>query len=175
MEEKKESKQNLTPEQEVSLQKHQINLISYSITTLFGIVLMVLIPTLVKLKKKADFGPEKFPQIIAGFFIVLGAIGLILELRALRKEDLRLTFPKIDLKKYLTQVVMVAAGLLFIACAKYLGFLPASILFVFAMLFLFGSRSWKFNLLFAVVYGILIFILFSKILGIRFIGGLISF
>lgn len=165
----------LTPEQEKSVKSHQTNLISYSVTTLFGILMMtVLIPTFVKLKKNADFGPERFPYIVAGIFIVLGAIGLILECCSIRKEGLKIPFPKIHLTRYIPQAVMVAVGFLFIFLASVLGFLPSSILFMAGMLFLFGSRNWKFNLVFAFVYGILIFALFSKVLGIRFVGGLIS-
>ncbi|WP_160638108.1 tripartite tricarboxylate transporter TctB family protein [Pseudoflavonifractor sp. 60] len=112
---------------------------------------------------------------MAGIFIVLGAAGLILEWVSIRKEGLKLPLPQLRLTQYIPQIVMVAAGFLFILLADFLGFLPASIIFIGFVLFLFGSRNWKFNLVFAVVYGVLIFLLFSKILGIRFIGGLIRF
>ena len=166
----------LSPEQEARIKNHQTNLISYTAVTLFGILMAaVLIPGFVKLKKNADFGPEKFPYIVSGIFIVLGAAGLILEWVSIRKEGLKFPLPQLRLTQYIPQIVMVAAGFLFILLADFLGFLPASIIFIGFVLFLFGSRNWKFNLVFAVVYGVLIFLLFSKILGIRFIGGLIRF
>lgn len=166
----------LTEDQEKALKVHQTNISAYAVTTAFGILMATfLIPNFVKLKKNADFGPEKFPYIVAGIFVFLGVFGLIWEFTALRKEGLKYSFPKINLKQYIPQVVMLLAGFGFIALAGFLGFLPAAMIFVFGMLFLFGCRKWKFNLLFAIVYALGIFLLFSQILGIRFTGGLISF
>ena len=166
----------LTEDQQKALKTHQTNITAYTVTTLFGILMAtVLIPNFVKLKKNADFGPEKFPYIVAGIFVFLGVLGLVLEFTALRKEGLKYSLPKINFKQYVPQLILVISGFIFIALANFLGFLPAGMIFVFGMLFLFGCRKWKFNLAFAVIYGLGIFLLFSKILGIRFTGGLISF
>ena len=166
----------LTEAQEKALKTHQTNLAAYSVTTLFGILMAtVLIPNFVKLKKNADFGPEKFPYIVAGIFIFLGVLGLISEVQAFRKEGLKVSLPKVNLKEYIPQMILVLCGFAFVALASFLGFLPAAMIFVFGMLFLFGCRKWKFNLVFAIIYALGIFLLFSKILGIRFTGGLISF
>lgn len=166
----------LTEEQEKSLKAHQTSITAYSVTTLFGILMAtVLIPNFVKLKKNADFGPEKFPYIVAGIFVFLGVFGLAWEFSALRKEGLKYSLPKINFKQYVPQLLLVLSGFAFIALASFLGFLPAAVIFTFGILFLFGCRKLKFNLLFAIVYALGIFLLFSQILGIRFTGGLISF
>lgn len=166
----------LTEDQQKALKTHQMNITAYTVTTLFGILMAtVLIPNFVKLKKNADFGPEKFPYIVAGIFVFLGVFGLIWEFAALHKEGLKYSLPKINFKQYIPQLILVLSGFAFVALASILGFLPAAMIFVFGMLFLFGCRKWKFNLAFAVIYALGIFLLFSKILGIRFTGGLISF
>ena len=166
----------LSEAQEKALKSHQTNLAAYSATTLFGVLMAtVLIPNFVKLKKNTDFGPEKFPYIVAGIFVFLGILGLVMEITAMRKARLKISFPKVNLKSYIPQMVLVLGGFAFIGLASFLGFLPAAMVFVFGMLFLFGCRKWKFNLIFAIAYAALIFLLFSQILGIRFTGGLISF
>ena len=136
----------LTEEQKKAVKTHQTNMTAYSVTTLFGILMAtVLIPNFVKLKKNADFGPEKFPYIVSGIFILLGVVGLILEITAIHKEGLKVSLPKIDVKQYIPQLLLLAGGFAFIALASFLGFLPAAMIFTFGMLFLFGCRKWKFQ------------------------------
>lgn len=166
----------LSSEQEQSVKNHQTNLIAYSVTTLFGILMgTVLIPNFVRLKKNADFGPEKFPYIIAGLFILLGVAGIILELLNIRKEGIKVPLPNLHLKQYIPQAIMIVSGFIFIGVASVLGFLIAAVVFTAFWLFLYGSNKWKFNIIWAVVYGVLIYLLFSQVLGIRFTGGILGF
>lgn len=171
-----DGKQLPAPEQEKRVKEHQTNLIAYTVTALFGVLLAaVLIPNFVRLKKNADFGPEKFPYILACVFVLLGVSGLILEVLAIRREGLPIGFPGIQLKQYLPQAVMILSGFAFIFAAGRLGFLAAAAVFTAFWLFLYGGRRWKFNIVWAVVYSILIYLLFSRVLGIRFTGGILSF
>ena len=82
--------------------------------------------------------------------------------------------PKYNMKQYIPQVVMLASGFGFVALANILGFLPAAVICTVFWLWLFGSRKLSFNIIWAIVYAVLLFILFSKLLGIRFTGGFIQ-
>ncbi|NBI68506.1 tripartite tricarboxylate transporter TctB family protein [Pseudoflavonifractor sp. 60] len=175
-ENKNASPVGLTPEQEQSIKNHQTNLIAYSATTLFGVLMAtVLIPNFVRLKKNADFGPEKFPYIVAGLFIFLGIIGIVLEIVNARKEGVNIPLPKLQLKQYIPQAILILSGFVFIGVASVLGFLIASVIFMAFWLFLYGSNRLKINIIWALVYGVLIYLLFSQVLGIRFTGGILGF
>lgn len=176
MENDKKKTSSLSPEQEQSVKNHQTNLIAYGVTTLFGILMVtVLVPHFVRLKKNADFGPEKFPYIIAGIFIFLGVVGIVLELLNIRKEGIKVPLPSLQIKQCVPQAIMILSGFLFIGVASVLGFLIAAVVFTAFWLFLYGSNKWKFNIIWAFVYGLLIYLLFSQVLGIRFTGGILSF
>lgn len=159
-------------EHEQLLKTHQTNLIAYIATTLFGVLMAaVLIPNFVKVKKNADFGPEKFPYIVAGIFIVLGLTGLVLEFLSIRRDGVKMSVPHIQIRKYIPQAVMILTGFAFIFAASAFGFLITAALFTVVWLFLYGSGRWKFNIIWAIAYSVLIYLLFSQILGIRFTGG----
>ena len=66
---------------------------------------------------------------------------------------------------------MILTGFAFIFAASAFGFLITAALFTVVWLFLYGSGRWKFNIIWAIAYSVLIYLLFSQILGIRFTGG----
>lgn len=161
---------------EAVVKEHKNNLIAYGVTLLLGIVLITfLIPNYIKLKKNADFGPEKFPYIIAGIFVVLGLYGLISELITLRKNGITLVKTGLDFKKILPQLLLLASGFLFVFCAQKLGFIIAAVIFMVFWMWLYGSTRKLFTVLWAIGYSLLLYLLFSKLLGIRFTGGFLNF
>lgn len=158
------------------MKKHQTDVIGYSAIVAFSLTLYFwLIPNFVKLKKNADIGPDMFPKLLAGFLFVLGAIGLVSTLVAMKRDGVSFKGYRMEWKKYVPQVILLASGIVFILAAQFLGFLIAAVIYAFLLFLLFGSRRWVLNGIMAVVYPVILYLLFSLVLRIQFPAGIFGF
>ena len=152
----------------------QNSIVFAGLIAVFGIVLLtVLIPKYIKVTARmTGISPRLFPQIIAGLMIVLSAAWIIMELRAMKKsgEDFKGYFP--NLKALLPQVALIGSGIIFLVLAPMLGFVIASVPFVFFLLWLFGSKRWWLNAIVAVAYPIVLYVLFHYLLRVNFPVGM---
>lgn len=136
-----------------------------------------LIPVHVKTTTSYAVGPATFPRLSA---LLIGFAGMMLVLTRLwEMPDKKAVFQKenygVDKKHLLRQAVFVAAMIAYILLIPVLGFVFASCLFVFAMLYYFGSRALVQNAVASVVFSILVYYLFSKLFQVGLPSGLAPF
>ncbi len=104
----------------------------------------------------ADF----YPKLL---FLVLGACGVILMVQSARRlPEEQVPFPRTDWKRLLISFFLMLAYA-FLLDEKLLGFIIASILFMFVFMLFLGERKWRNLILVPVVGTFAIWLLFGKV------------
>jgi|GEM_PF-664141 len=107
----------------------------------------------------ADF----YPKLL---FLVLGICGVILLVQgAMRKPEEQIPFPRTDWKRIFISFFMMLAYA-FLIDEKLLGFIIASILFMFAFMFFLGERKWLNLILVPIIGSFGVWLLFGKVFSI---------
>jgi putative tricarboxylic transport membrane protein len=109
--------------------------------------------------------PERFPQLLSGvigFFALL----VIIQARSRAAEEL---------KPVPAMVPMTSALLIFFVLAMdWLGTFPTIVLFCLALPYLWGERRHAWIIGFAAVFPVCVYLLFSKVLEVRFPAGIVG-
>ena len=158
------------------MSKNKTNVVASGVFLLFCVAMYTyIIPNYIKLKKNADIGPDMFPKLVVGILAVLAVINLVSALRAMKAAGERWSDTKFNWKQYLPQVGLIASGAVFLILAPILGFVVAAVPFLFFLLMYFGSKRIVLNIVLAIVYPTLLYLLFSKVLHISFPPGIFGF
>ena len=131
---------------------------------LFGIVAYIY--THVTIHKMANtvsagVNPDLYPKFVFAGMVICGVIILVQGLRR-TKEDKQTPFPKVDWKKIIGSFVLMMAYSILMS-EKMLGFVIASVLFLFAFMFFLGERKWLNLVLVPIVCSVGIWLLFGKL------------
>lgn len=135
-----------------------------AVILLFCAVVVVLTTTFEKVPLALSQGipPEEFPRLIVGLIVFLT---LVMALQARAQPDSK--------RKAVPGMVYFTAALLslFVAAIDWLGTMPTVFLFCLAMPILWGERRYLLVLVYAVLFPIAIYLLFSQLLQVRFPAG----
>lgn len=119
-------------------------------------------------------GPAFFPNVLATIYILLGAAELIVGFRAphgkASEKPASAEAAKPSIRKFFEFVGLLVA---FAALFQPLGFIVATLLFLFLLMLLLGVRPLK-SVLFSLVYTGVIFLLFGKLFTIGLPVGILS-
>ena len=160
------------------MNKKLIDIIYGAVAFLFAVLCFVyLIPAQVKSGASYAVGPRTFPQLSA---LLIGGSGLALVITRLRElPSVQALFKKenysFNWKFLIRQLIFVVAMVIYIQLIPVLGFVIASALFLFGMQYFFGSTSLVGNLITAVVFSVIIYLMFSKLFQVSLASGLLPF
>jgi len=121
-------------------------------------------------------GPAFFPNVLAIIYILLGAAELVVGFRSSSSREKTMagqpssTVAKPSIRKFLEFVGLLVA---FAALFQPLGFIVATLLFLFLLMLLLGVKPLK-SVLFSLVYTGVIFLLFGKLFTIGLPVGILS-
>jgi putative tricarboxylic transport membrane protein len=104
-------------------------------------------------------GPLVFPTILGFSFIACGVYLAV-------KPGPRLAQPPLVARYFLRVLILFALLLLYSGSISWLGYLPATFLFVLAGAFLMGERSWAKGILLSAAFSTGVFLLFVRVLTI---------
>lgn len=109
--------------------------------------------------------PTQFPRMMVG---VIGLLTVIMVIQARRRQD--------SSKSRVPVVAFLTAGLLlaFVAVIELVGTLGAIVLFCIALPVLWGERRYGWIAAYAVVFPVCVYLLFVKVLEVRFPLGLLE-
>lgn len=143
------------------------------IAILSFIVYFFLIPTQIKLKKGVEIGPEFFPKIAVMLVAICSLAYVIFQVISLKstKTSFKEGF-SINIKEYKNHLIFISSAILFLAVVEYLGFAISAILLTIFLLFFFGSKGIVKNIVIGIVYGTVVYLLFSQVLRISFPVGI---
>ena len=123
-------------------------------------------------------GPKAFPRLL-GVGLVLTAILLLFEMLKARKTAASRpsAAPQGPAERGATRVVAAAAGwtLLYFLVFEALGYVIATILYLIPLMAYFNKGKWVTNVLTAVLFCVLSYVLFTKVLGVNLARGILQF
>jgi len=136
-----------------------------------------LIPVHVRVRPAYMANASLFPRLAA---LVIGIAGAALVIsRVLALPNKRALLDKanyaINGKNIVRQAIFIAAMVLYLEMAPVLGFVIASILFTFAMMYYFGFNALVTNAVISVVYAVAVYALFSRVFQISLARGPLPF
>lgn len=114
-------------------------------------------------------GPRAFPMVL-GVALLTGAGLLVLETFAKGHADDALNFP--SLKAIAGTLAWLAC---YIAVFEWLGYLLATMIFLAVLMAVLHPRHWVANIATAVLFPLVSYALFDKVLGAKLATGLLSF
>ena len=134
-----------------------------------------LIPTQVKARKAYLADASIFPELAA---LLIGFAGLALVVtRVWALPDKRALFDTasyaVNGRILLRQAIFIAAMVGYLKLMPVLGFVLASVLFAFAMLYYFGSRSLVKNAVISIVFSLSVYVLFTRLFQVVLAPGLL--
>ncbi len=141
----------------------------------------VLIPAQISVKAGKNLAADFFPKLMV---IVFGLCGLLLaatsayDLYRHREQATKERAEgawKTDYKVFLPHVIFLVSAIVYLVLLQHLGFVLSSIPFLIFLLWHFGSPSWGKNLVIAVVYVPIVYLIFSYGFRIRFPMGPLGF
>ena len=112
-----------------------------------------------------DLGPAFWPKILCVTLIGLAALLAVESIVKYGKEDVAVQFLSTAWQRTTWKAVGILAA--FVVLIKLLGFYPAAVLFLPAMLWLFGERNKKVILLMDIGIIIAVYIVFSVLLRVQ--------
>jgi len=148
------------------------------VAVLFSLILwFILIPGQVQAKEAVIGEVQMFPRVAV---IFIGISGLVLVVnRVIEIPDKSQIFNSknysVNLKVLIKQIVFVLATLLFITIIPLLGFIIATVLYVFLMLYYFGSKKLVNNIIISIVFSFATYTLFSRLFKVGLPEGLLPF
>ncbi len=108
--------------------------------------------------------PEQFPRLIS---VIIACLAVILIIQArVREEKARKRVPLVTL---LTTALLV----IYVVLLDWLGTLAAMILFCFALPILWGERRYVWTAVYAILFPLGVYLLFSGVLEVRFPKGVL--
>lgn len=150
-------------------QKVNFDFLSGTISIVIGIVYGILAFNIKRSPMGNPLAPSVFPLILAAGMVIFGII-------LVAKSDLNATkraFEKIKTTKTandaLSQKMImstVAAALVYALIFEHLGYVISTILFIGFILTITNGRKWVKNLIISVVFSIVVYYVFSYLLGI---------
>ena len=144
-----------------------VTLISGIVSLAIGVVGLVLSLSLPSASVGIEFAPKVFPAGLSVLMIVFSTVELAKEAHRV-SHSRRAGQPREALHDpYLGKIV--AASLFAVGYAllfRPVGYVISTILFLEAELWLYNGPRWKVNTLVAVIFSVLVYVIFSKLLGV---------
>jgi hypothetical protein len=160
------------------MNKRILDVLYSCVAVLFSVFcFLYLIPVHVRSNTSFAVGPRTFPNIAAA---VIGFVGLMLIVTRFPELMRKSVFLKkenysFDWKAFCRQAGFIASMIVYIKLIPILGFIPASVVFVFFMLYYFGSNRFLINILIAVIFTLITYMLFGFLFRISLPSGLLPF
>lgn len=148
------------------------------VAVLFSLILwFILIPSQVQAKEAVIGEVQMFPRVAV---IFIGMSGLVLIINRVmgisdKSQIFNLKNYSVNLKLLIKQIVFILVTLLFIKIIPLLGFVVATVLYVFSMLYYFGSKKLVNNIIISISFSFVSYILFSKLFKVGLPEGLLPF
>lgn len=155
------------------MKEKQGNLVFGSILLILSIIMFfIIIPKYISLKAGVIVGPEFFPKVAT---IVVGLGGLLLVISSipgLKGAGEKFEF---NIKEHSGQIIFFVSALLYVSAIKLLGFIIASLIYLFLTLWFFGARKISRNIIITIAYIAVVYLVFVKGLRISFPPGILGF
>ena len=121
-------------------------------------------------------GPKAFPRLL-GVGLVVTAIVLLFEILRARKTVPAAASPADPKERKALLVVGAVAGwtLLYFLVFEKLGYVIATMVYLLALMFYFNKRKPVANVLTAVLFCVLSYLMFTKLLGVNLARGVLPF
>ena len=142
------------------------NMMLSACTVLFGLLILVLIPSQVDRPPKL-FGrdsdgldPAVFPALVGVGFVLMGLLYLV-QCKGIREHN---QFRDLNREAWVNLAVTMSVGIIYVLILVPLGFVAASALTVGTLSIYYGARHWLGILLVAVGIPSIVFYIFTKVL-----------
>jgi len=139
--------------------------------------LIYLIPAHVKANTNFAVGVKTIPQLAVSMIGIASLALVIMRVREL--PDKSILFKKenynANWNDLLRQVIFLIAMIVYIQLLPVVGFVIASILFSFGMMYYFGSENLAKNIAVAVSFSAIVYLLFSRVFHVSLSSGLLPF
>ena len=121
-------------------------------------------------------GPKAFPRLL-GVGLLLTAVILLLEILRARKTAPRQAAPSVkgDARPYMVVVVVSVWTFVYFLLFERLGYVLATIPYLLLLMAYFNRGKWVANVLTAVLFSLLSYLMFTKLLGVNLARGLLPF
>ena len=145
-----------------------INAISAILFILLGLVMFWIIPDaidkplIVLGSSQSDLPVELFPQIVAGWFLILG-IWLLIKSRGIRQINL---FKELDSEAYINLGITFVAMAVFIYLMVNIGFVVGSAIIIIFLSTFYGNRNYYMTAIVSIAVPVLMFVIFTKFLAV---------
>jgi putative tricarboxylic transport membrane protein len=121
-------------------------------------------------------GPKAFPRLLG--IALLFTVGLLFfEMRRARKVDAGKDqhTPQEDRGHYFVIAAVAVWTAIYMAVFEWLGFVIATTVYLLAMMAFFHKGKWLSNVLTSVLFSVITYVLFTKVLGVTLVRGLLPF
>lgn len=121
-------------------------------------------------------GPKAFPRLL-GIALLFAVALLFFEMLKARKAAAAkdLSKPAADRRHYIVIGAVTLWTAVYMAVFEWLGFVIASIIYLLALMAYFHKGKWLSNVLTSVLFCIITYVLFTKVLGVTLARGLLPF
>lgn len=102
-----------------------------------------------------SLGPAFFPRLICILLFIIALILLILSI----KNNSKYNFKNINLKY---SIITIIFFIIYVFLIEKLGYLVSTIIFMTSIIFLLRSKSFLLNIIFSIIFSVVIYLMFSK-------------
>lgn len=148
--------------------KFNFNTISAILFILLGLAMFWIIPDaidkplIVLGASQSDLSAEQFPQVVAGWFVVLG-IWFFIKSLSLRQVN---SFKDLDSEAFINLAVTLLALAIYTFLMVTIGFVVGSAILIVFLSTFYGNRNFYFTAFTSVVVPLLMFSIFTKLLAV---------
>lgn len=140
---------------------------------IFGITVLLIIPTVVKQSSDAVIGSRFFPIVTTTAIIALSTLSLFSNIIRIFKSEIQEPDKnkKMEIIKYIKIILILFLLICWIILIPYTGFLITTITFVILAMLLMGNRNVKYLVIIPMIFVPMIYYIFIKVLNVSFPEG----